>query len=253
MFPFKRTPPPQTADDQLATIRAHSEQARQATELRNRAIRSTRGRSGPTLEEVAQAAGLTVSRVKQIRSTDEFQGHRGADRAPITDLDLPVLDSDSPNRVWGIMDIAPEVSVFESERAFFAAGRSRYGSDLGWDYYDVDREQRFVISTAGSPDGGVDIYAFAADRTDGKAHTPQGFIGSSSGPCYLLGTVPNSLIVDEMIFPPLLYRVRRPGALAWAYMRIRTITEVLNAMEQSQGGWPEAKARRFLSAETPSN
>lgn len=235
MFRLRGNPAPPTTEEQLATIRAHAENARAATELRNRAIRNTRGRPGLTLEAVANASGLTVSRVKQLRGSDPSDPLERADGPAITDLDQPVLDTDSPGRIWGLTDIAPDIPVYESEREFLATGRGRHGSDLGWEYYDDDRIQRFVISTASSPNGGIDIYAFAAGEDNTSAHTSVTFTGSSSGPCYLLGNVPNPTIIDKLIFPPLIARIRRPGALAWAYMRIRTITEVLQAMDEEQG------------------
>lgn len=232
MFSFRRTPPPPTPEERLATIRLHSRNAEEAIQLRNRAISDTRGHRGVTLEEVAQAAGLTVSRVKQIRGSEEFRGSDRASGPPITDLDLPVLDADSSNRVWGITDIAPDIPTFESERAFLATGRGRYGPDLGWDYYDVDRGQRFVISSARSPEGGIDIYAFGAGGATDKPHSEEGFRGSSSGPCYLLGNVKSTQIADKLLFPALIRAAHRPGSLAWAYMRIRTITEVLDSAEK---------------------
>lgn len=251
MFRKRQASQPQTVEEHLAAIRSHSQGILDATELRNEAIRATRFRGGPTLEEVAEAAGLTVSRVKQLRSGPEERHFGRANGDPITDLDLPFQDADAPKRVWGILDIAPDIEIFDSERAFLESGRNRYGSDLGWDYYDIDRNERFVISTAGNHTGGLDIYAFLAGSNDGKSHGPDGFSGSSSGPCYLLGNVPTTWIADKLIFPPLQARTRRPGALAWAYTRILTINEVITSVQDQVGTSTRIDIRQVIGKETP--
>lgn len=239
MNPLRRFTPPGltlTDQDRLATIAAHAHTARESIEFRNQAIRLARGLPGISLADIAKTAGLGVSRVKQMKRSDSpYDLVEQASGPPILDLDLPVRTSDNVNRVWGIRDLAPDIPTFESEHAFLTSDGKRFSLDLGWDFYDADRSQRFLIGAVESSAGGVDVYAVTAEKSRDTTHAGEGDDASPSGPCFLLGNILSWPVLENCLLPALPAAMHRPGALAWVHMRIRFCAVLLDSSGEPRG------------------
>jgi hypothetical protein len=221
--------PPVPTEELMLDVATHSHTAREWIELRDHQIRVARRLAGIPLAEIAEAAGLSVARVKQIVPTDGPHGLEDAGGPPILGPELPLRTIDTANQPWGIREIAPDIPTFESERAFLTSRGGQFGTDLGWDYYDTSRSERFLMGAVESPDGGIDVYAVAAPEASDPVVAGEVWEGSLNGPCFLLGNVQSWAVLERGFLPALPGIMRRPGALAWAYMRTRWLTEITDA------------------------
>lgn len=248
-FGRRRTDPPERTSppDPLEVVRSASARMDSERRRRDQAIADARASTTerrPTIRELAEAAELSVSRVKQIAATGGWWTGEGptADRAPITDADLyGPGTTHRGDRTLALADVAPHLPRWPSEQAFIAADPARAIGvcrryDISTDLYDDDLHGRWVAVFI---DRTCEVYAFAATplrranstvtRTPDTDDTEQGD-GSLSGPCLLLGHLPSYEVVDVAVNNPANVVNHRLGGLAWLYGRIALVNRTIKAL-----------------------
>lgn len=227
--PRPSTPAPSEED----VIRHAAQVMEQARRARDEAIATA---TNTRLRTIAEAAGISHARVKQIR-----RGGRPAERSsdllrpPITEVDLYLADHvlEEGDRILSLHQVNPWVQQYASEREYLQQTEGIDGPDFGSNYYDTDPTQPYVVSSRGTTKG-LMIYAFAQntgplDDSAPPVHDEHGFHGSSAGPCYPLGILPSEDVADAAVFNHTGRISRRLGALAWLYGRIQTVNTILAA------------------------
>ncbi len=237
LFRNRETPvvaPPLSALERVKLAATAMERAR---DQRDAAIAAAR-REG-SLREVADAAGLSVSRVKQI--SPPGVPHWAVSLSPVTDVDLFVADAPNrrvDDRVYALEEVDPWLPEWPSERAFLQENQVRAGG-LNYDICnranDIDPAGEWTVVYAS---GTREVYAFCtsgplhiSEPVDPKAKPAEEMSkGSPHGPCLLLGHVFNYSLVKEALNRPTLNMQHRPGGLVWIYSRIRTTNRIVRSL-----------------------
>lgn len=237
LFKNRETPvaaPPLSALERVQLAATALERAR---DQRDAAIAAAR-REG-SLREVADAAGLSVSRVKQISSPGAAWG--AVSLPPVADVDLHMgaaPDRRVDDRVYALEEVDPWLPEWPSERAFLQENQDR-SDGLNYDITnratDIDPAGEWTVVYAS---GTREVYAFCtsgplhiSEPVDPKANPAEEMSkGSPHGPCLLLGHVFNYPLVEEALNRPTLNLQHRPGGLAWIYSRIRTINRITRSL-----------------------
>lgn len=238
----KTIEPPAAPVSTLDAIRGATRLVEQTRVARDRLIGRAHGEY--PLRAIAEAASLSVSRVKQlVAAGPSFAGGAGAVLPPVTDVDIFLADYSLQrgDRVLGLDEVDPLLPRWESERAFIAEdSRRRRGPDISTDLYDLDPESRWIVSYA---PGTREVYAFQHQthphpdhphRDDaGTGDDPAA--GSLSGPCVVLGHLPTEAIVRAAFYSSAATAANRLGGLAWVYGRVRFVNALLKAVADPLG------------------
>ena len=229
---------PAPAPSLLDTIAQAVRRMDRARSDRDNAIFAARGRHPQ--REIAEAAGLSVSRIKQMgEGPHRFHGPDPARFDPVTDVDAPVAVTDrgsTVDRVLSIRDIDPFIPEWPSERAFLEEKPER-GSRNVWDishrFFDLDPREAWNICFLQAT---KEVYAFRSilrSPNDPPLPPEEQNIpgrGSANGPCILLGHVASQKLMELALDRPASVVRERPGGLAWAYGRIRLTNTILKAV-----------------------
>lgn len=217
--------------DPIAVVAGAAQRLDRAKESRDLAIAHARAARVP-LREIASAAGLSVSRIKQLSDVGPYTG--GADLPAVTEVDSGAHGK-AQDRVLALDDVDPWLQKWESEHAFLQADPARAESDrpdISSALYDLDPG---VPWTAAYVTRTHEVYAFRR-APEGPPETTQMWEGSSSGPCVLLGKVPGYALVNVAINDPALVVRNRPGGLAWLHGRIQLINAIVRALADPVDG-----------------
>lgn len=238
MMGFGRSPggaphatPPPTPLDQLAATAAALERARSE---RDHAISTARGRGVP-LRDIAAAAGLSVSRIKQI--APKATAYRSVLQPPVTEMDfLGALANDQSDphgeRVLGLQDLNPFVQEWASEMAFVDADPSRrHFMDVLRDVHDLDENEDWNLCYIQATQ---ELYAWTLRTTDPN-YEMVGVGANNSGPCILLGHVASWPLVEAGIVRPGRNLAHRLGGLAWVYGRVLLLNRITRVMATDIG------------------
>lgn len=141
--------------DYLQHVQATAAGLERAQQARDQAIVAARRHH--KLADVAAAAGLSLSRVKQIVAPyDRAAVGPMAKLLPITENDLYLERWDKAlhdgHRVLALKDVVDfdlEAHTFDSEREFLLADPARHEGDrpdIAWELYDLDPTERWVAA-----------------------------------------------------------------------------------------------------------
>lgn len=225
-------PPQEERFDPLDAVRSAAERLEAARLARDRAISAARMHHTP-LRAIAEAAQLSVTRVKQVSSTH----YSGATKPGVTEVDLAVPGA--VDRVLALDDVDPFLPRFESEQAFIAAdSRRRSGKrmDLSFRIYDADDIEVPWVATWIEETGELYVHK---TRDPQERDSPvmatdwDPSMGAQAGPCILLGHLPSWDVVEAGLDSPLHQVIDRPGGLAWVLGRVRRINLLLRAVARS--------------------
>lgn len=223
-------PPPDTVE----VIRLHARQMERARQQRDEAIALARATKAATLREIGEAAGISVSRVKQIDS--RLDPRSTLLKAPVTEVDLlrPLASADGDpgdERVLLLEDVDPYLQKWPSERAFIDADERRHPfMDLFWDIYDGDAQEHWRLRYCS---GTKEIYAWTDRNPDPTYANEKGYGGgATSGPCIVLGHVLSWTMLERCLDRSLRHVAQRPGGLAWVYGRVQLLNRMLDALSR---------------------
>ena len=191
------------------------------------------------LRDVAEAAGLSVSRIKQL-DTGEV-GRDDAHLPPVTEVDLRLAGASS-DRVLALEEVDFGFKRWDSERECIAADPKRFHSlryDIGHSFYDLSPVEPWTVVYV---EATHEVYAFRhvppqpewpgsaydEERTEGATGLMSD--GSPSGPCVLLGYLPSYGIVEAALDTQAMVVMHRLGGLAWLLGRIRLVNQILDAV-----------------------
>jgi len=241
-------PPPETLD----LIRLHTRQMERSRQLRDAAIAQARTEKNATLRDIAEAAGLSISRIKQI---NPLADPRAKLKSPVTEVDIlaaPASSSADPSdeRVLALDDVDPYLPTWPSERAFIDADERRYPfMDLFGDLYDGDSQESWHLRYCR---GTHEVYAWT-DRTPDPAYVDDPSHGgpAESGPCIVLGHVYSWELLERCLDRSLRHVTHRPGGLAWAYGRIQLLNRVLDALSRDYRSAPSESLLTYLTDTLP--
>lgn len=221
----------------LEIVKAAVADYERARANRDRAILMAKVSRATSLRELATAAKLSVSRVKQI-SVVPLAGE--ASLPPVSELDLEVKpaspDADEHDRVFALATVDPWLHQWPTERDFLHEDPRRLESnrsDMAFEVYDLDLRQRWLVVYIHAT---REVYAFAARRPDrnvvvGRRATPpkveDATKGSGAGPCILLGHAFSLKYLDAGLGVGIYNVLHRPGGLAWVYGRLRLLNRLL--------------------------
>lgn len=184
---------------------------------------------GTPLRQIADAAQLSVSRVKQM--PPQADGH-AATHPPVTEVDISVMSSDNAaERVFGIEEVDPALPRWSSERAFIDADPQRHPfADIALGIVDLDPAHPWHICYSTQTH---EVYAWSQQTQDPgyPADDPSSYVpGQTVGPCLLLGHLYSLDLAIRGISEPAVNVSYRPGGLAWVYGRIRLLNGLLKVM-----------------------
>lgn len=214
-------------------VRAATKDYERARRNRDAAIAHAKRRGQPQ-REIAEAAGLSVGRVKQI-VVDPLSN--GAKLPPVPEMDLPFpsgADGDDHDRVFALETVDPWLHRWASEREFLAEDQDRQAgnrTDLAQSIYDLNPGQRWVVVYANRT---REVYAFAHEERAGWDAVSSATSdidmtkGSTSGPCVLLGHAYSIELLDTALGFGIYNVLHRPGGLAWVYGRVRLLNALLS-------------------------
>jgi hypothetical protein len=222
--------------DYLQHVQATAAGLGRAQHTRDQAIVAARRHH--KLADVAAAAGLSLSRVKQIVAPYDRAGVGPmAKLPPITENDLylerrdkALHDGDRVLALKDVVDFDLAAHTFDSERDFLLADPARQEGgrpDIAWELYDLDPTERWVAAYV---ENTREVYVFR--HVDGANEGPgvDTAMGSNSGPCILLGHLPTDTIVDAALNKSATNIAQgRLGGLAWLYGRIKLTNAILAA------------------------
>lgn len=230
--------------DYLQHVQATAAGLERAQHTRDQAIIAARRHH--KLADVAAAAGLSLSRVKQIVAPYDRAGVGPmAKLPPITENDLYLESRDRAqhdgDRVLALKDVVDfdlAAHTFDSERAFLLADPARQEGDrpdIAWELYDLDPTERWVAAYV---ENTREIYVFrhvaGANEKPGADTT----MGSNSGPCILLGHLPiDEVVLASLHRPAVRVAQGRLGGLAWLYGRIKLTNAILAAATNPSRGF----------------
>lgn len=182
------------------------------------------------LRTIAEAADLSVSRVKQIRAS--IAGHtrdRGAVLPPAGEFDIAVEDASltQGDRVFPLAGVAPWLITYPTEDALKdAQPDGKPGPDFHTQMFDDDPAQRHLIGSWRHNDGRLMIYdVYAENLIPPPLREP----GTPVGTTRILGELPAESIADAAIYRSIHRVKRRLGGVAWVYGRIIATNAILTA------------------------
>jgi hypothetical protein len=213
----------------LDVLRSATRRLERARELRDYALIAARAEHN--LRDVAEAADLSVSRVKQLTGTLSSAGSHGT-LPPVTEVDLWLdqWELQRGDRVLALEDVDPFLPRWSSERAFLQGNPKRQvrpRPDISYDVYDTDPATRWIVAYTEQTQ---EVYAF--QNVPGSNDADPDFkphLGSHSGPCVLLGHLPTEGVVDAALYTSTSIVANRLGGLAWIYGRVRLVNRLLKA------------------------
>lgn len=245
----RREPTPADLADQL---RVAVRECGVAFQRRDQLIRMAKG--SLTQRAIAGATDLSVPRIKQIQQRTSHRRHTSASALPpVTEVDVPgdQLAADiRPERELTLAEAAPWLEpAADSERAFLAARPSDGGAyDVHHDISDDGTDRWVVAMTTAAPH---EVYAFLAEGGAKVAADPvddSPGAGSTSGPLYVLGRVPNQALVEVALNPQTERIAGRPGGLAWVYGRVQLLTRVLAVIANPSSRLGPSELQEFVSS-----
>ena len=214
---------PPTPTEQVQTAAHRLEQAK-----RNRDVAIVEARRQRTpLREIAAAAGLSVPRIKQIKSAIDYNQEA---RPPVTETDV-YLDGTTINRgdrILAIGEVAPFLQSWDSEKGCIDADPARKKGrrfDISHQVYDLETTDTWTLVYI---ENTKEIIAYGRTDTGETADMRE---GATTGPCLLLGHLPTWEVVEAAVDRPISNSVRyRPGGLAWVYGRIQATNRIIRAV-----------------------
>lgn len=229
-------PDPLDTSSPLELVRIATHECERAKRARDTTIAEAKASGTASLRELAEAAGLSVSRVKQL-ATGPISG--GATLPGVAEMDLSLDDTSlgdaaHGDRIFAIDDVDPWLRKWASEREFLDADPRRHAGDrwdIAYKLYDLELASSW---TAVYQDNTREVYAFVNNSERLKADTGEsndGFRGSRSGPCVLLGHCYTRKYLDAGLNAGSAHNIlRRPGGIAWIYGRICLLNRLLAAL-----------------------
>ncbi len=233
--------PPPTG---VELVRAATREYARAKRSRDSAIAQAKANGKTSLRELAEAADLSVSRIKQIAVG---AGTGDASLPAVPEMDLSVdraiehADGDDHDRVFALRTVHPWFEQWPSEREFLRSDPRRLEgnrSDLAFELYDLDPTARWTLVYAHST---REVYAFgdkkAESSAEDDAESTDPTTGSSAGPCVVIGHAYSYDILDVGVGYAVHNVLRRPGGLAWVYGRLRLLNRLLATTARGMTGF----------------
>ncbi|MFM9263448.1 hypothetical protein ACKAMS_32945 [Rhodococcus sp. 5A-K4] len=230
----------------MITVSSTAEAAAEAIKERDRRIVLAVAKAGlhgnSTVEEIAEASGLTARVVREIGAGEP---HPAVIRRAVSEVDELIAEDDHRgDRVLALADVAPHAQWWDSEFAFFeddVRRRSRF-IQVQPDVYDVDPAVGWEINYAA---GTGEVYArelinrplSQAVRGVSVRDETNMRDGDQVGRCVLLGRLPTAEFVAATLHAPAQVVARRQGGLAWMYGRINLMNRILRAGFRSATGF----------------
>lgn len=217
----------------LQLVRAATRDYVRAKAAREAAIIDAKRVGTSTVRELATAADLSVSRVKQIAVGNAASG---ATLPPVAEVDL-ILDpahgdTDDHDRVFALGTASPWCERWDSEHDFLSADSRRVGgnqSDVAQEIYDLEPTTQWTVTYIAMTH---EVYAVGSpaspwsldERRPGLDPVTR---GSLSGPCVLLGHAFSSDILEAGLGYATHNLRYRPGGLAWICGRLRVLNRLM--------------------------
>lgn len=182
------------------------------------------------MRDIAAAASLSVSRVKQIAPA--VTAYRSELQPPVTEMDVTsalASDQSDPHgeRVLALQDVNPFVQEWPSEMAFAEADpRRRRFMDVLRDLHDLDENEDWNLCYIQATQ---ELYAWTQRTTDPN-HDMVGIGANNAGPCILLGHVASWALVEAGIARPGRNLAHRLGGLAWVHGRALLLNRITRVM-----------------------